>query len=105
MKLLTKAIENKLPALNSTEHIQLDDKICQVKFFNPCGSWTWYAVEYDPIDKIFFGWVDGQFPEWGLFALDELQEYRGQFGLGIERDMHFPPTQMKNITDYQKRGM
>jgi len=27
--------------------------------------------------------------EWGYFSLDELASYRGRFGLGIERDLHF----------------
>jgi hypothetical protein len=28
------------------------------KFFHPFSSWTWYATEYDPEDKIFYGLVD-----------------------------------------------
>jgi hypothetical protein len=27
--------------------------------------------------------------EWGYFSLDELESYKGQFGLGIERDLYF----------------
>mgnify|MGYP001588483717 FL=1 len=30
--------------------------------------------------------------EWGSFALQELQDFKGQFGLGIERDLHFKET-------------
>lgn len=105
MKLLTKAILKKLPALYSDQNTACDDKICIVKFFDPCGSWTWYATEFDPETGIFFGWVDGQFPEWGNFALSEMAAYRGRFGLGIERDMYFTPKPMHQIADYKKKGM
>lgn len=102
MKLLTEEIKKQLPALYSTEQIPCDEKICIAKFFNPCGSWTWYAVEYDPTDKIFFGWVKGDFPEWGPFSLEELQNYKGPLGIGIERDRFFTPKKMKDIEDYKK---
>jgi hypothetical protein len=62
------------------------------KFFNPTGAGTWYATEYDPKDRIFFGYVSifGDWnDEWGYFSLDELENYRGRFGLGIERDLYF----------------
>ena len=81
----------------------LADKICQVKFFHPFCSWTWYATEFDPESGIFFGWVDGDFPEWGNFSLDEMEAVKVR-GLGIERDMHFKPKPMKEIPDYQQRG-
>jgi hypothetical protein len=29
------------------------------------------------------------FPEFGTVSLEELAVYRGPFGLGIERDLHF----------------
>jgi len=103
MKLLTKAIEKKLPALYATENVKPDDKICQVKFFDPCGGWTWLAVEYDPVEKLFFGWVDGFEAEWGYFSLDELASVRNRMGLGIERDLYFTPKPMKEIDYYQRR--
>jgi hypothetical protein len=42
--LLTKAIRAALPALYSQEDKGLE-AIAVVKFFNPAGSWTWYATE------------------------------------------------------------
>ena len=59
------------------------------KFFNPSGAGTWYATEYDPETKLFFGYVSifgDHCDEWGSFSLKELEEFRGRFGLGIERD-------------------
>ena len=96
MMLLTKEIRNKIPALRETDG-QGDDAIVQVKFFDPTGSWTWYAVEGEPIldedgnevDFHFFGLVKGFENELGYFSLNELASVRGRFGLGIERDMYF----------------
>ena len=89
MKLLTKEIEKKLPALYETENVPMADKKLVVKFFDPCGSWTWYGVEYDPDQEMFFGFVDGYEKEWGYFSLVELKKIKTSFGLGIERDMYF----------------
>ena len=105
MKLLTKELEKKIPALYSTDgKTPLEDKICYIRFFHPRSSWTWFAVEYDPESKIFFGWVDGSFPEWGEFSLEEMESVKDSWGLGIERDLYFTPKPMKNIPEYQKRG-
>ena len=105
MMLMTKEIKDKIPALYSTDGKgELEDRICYVKFFHPFSNWTWYAIEFDPKSGIFFGWVDGAFPEWGNFSLQEMQQVKVH-GLGMERDRHFTPKPMKEIPDYQKRGM
>ena len=96
MMLLTKEIRKKLPKLRETEG-QGDDAIVIVKFFDPCGSWTWYAVEGEPIldedgneiDFQFYGMVDGFEKELGYFNLGELASVKNRLGIGIERDRHF----------------
>jgi hypothetical protein len=63
-----------------------------VKLFNPCGAATSLLTEIDPDDEtIAWGLCDlGMgFPEFGTVSLTELAEYRGRFGLGIERDLYF----------------
>jgi hypothetical protein len=90
MKLLTKAIEKEFKKVGRQEKVK--DPVIIAKFFNPTGASTWYATEYDPEDHCFFGYVDlygDGGGEWGYFSLDELAEFRGQFGLGIERDLYF----------------
>ena len=87
MKLLTKEIEKKLPALYETENVSTADKKLVVKFFG--GIWTWYGVEYDADQELFFGFVDGYEKEWGYFSLAELKKNKTSFGLGVERDMYF----------------
>lgn len=49
MKLLTKEIAKRLPPLYSTEEIDTEEKIAQVKFFHPCGRYTFFACEGNAI--------------------------------------------------------
>lgn len=91
MKLITKAIEKKLlnTPLYSTDGKMVKDVL--VKFFNPCGSGTWYVFEAEKNgnDWEFFGLVDLFEKELGYFTLSELESIRLPFGLSIERDMYF----------------
>jgi hypothetical protein len=98
MKLMTKTLERRFKEVGS----QADDRdpIIVAKFFNPTGAGTWLASAYDPQDRMFFGYVSifGDWnDEWGSFSLDELEEYRGRFGLGIERDLHFPEQRASQV--------
>jgi len=94
MKLLTKELLSKLPALYSQENEKDPMVIC--KFFAVWTSWTWYAIEFDGKD-LFFGYVAGDYPELGYFSRSELQELKGPMGLSIERDMYFEPTRLSKI--------
>ena len=88
MKLLTKEIERKIPALYTQEG-KGDDARVYVKFFTPDSNWTWYATEFDPETGTFFGLVDGFEKELGYFTLAELETAKGPMGLDIERDMYW----------------
>ncbi len=63
-----------------------------VKLFDTFGSATWYLTEYNPVDKIAFGYVVGLAnDEWGYVSIDELEEIK-HASLGvprIERDLYF----------------
>jgi hypothetical protein len=87
MDLLTAEIREALPSLRSTEPLGMDAPII-VKYFTPTSSWTWYATEFDGED-LFFGLVDGHCKEIGYFSLSELEQFRGPYGLGVERDLYF----------------
>lgn len=89
MILLTEELAQRFSEVGSQEN--QEDPIVIAKFFNPSGAGTWYATEYDPIEKIFFGYVSifGDWnDEWGSFSLAELEDYH-YMGLGIERDLGF----------------
>lgn len=101
MKLLTKEILARFKKVGSQEHSE--DPIVICKFFNPSGAGTWYATEYNEDEKIFFGYVSifgDENDEWGYFTLAELEAYKGNFGLGIERDIY---SKEKPISNYIKQ--
>lgn len=72
MKLLTKAVRKQLPPLYAMD--EEPDPLVICKFFFPAFHWTWYAIEFDG-DDLFFGFVDGDFPELGYFRLSELTSH------------------------------
>ena len=103
MKLLTKQLEKRFAQVGSQENHA--DPLIIAKFFNPTGAGTWYASEYDPKTRTFFGYVSifGDWnDEWGYFSLDELEAYRGKFGLGIERDRFFREDRASRIINCMK---
>jgi hypothetical protein len=95
VKLLTKEIMKRLPPVGSQEGTA--DPIAQVKFFTPWTGWTWWATEYDPGTREFFGLVQGFEVELGYFSLDEMEAVKGPGGLTIERDLYFEPTALSAI--------
>jgi hypothetical protein len=68
MQLLPGGTAGTLPPLYATEGTPVQQKVLYVKFFDPHTQWTWYACEYDPKERIFFGYVVGQTREWGEFS-------------------------------------
>ncbi len=112
MKLLTEEIKQQLPPLYSQENEK--DPIVYCKFFDPVGSWTWYAIEGSPVDENgyfdtdkekvdfhIFGFVIGVEPELGYFSLRELKNAKqGLTGLRawpLERDRYFTPCRLSEI--------
>ncbi len=96
MKLLTKAIEAKLPALYTNEDKPKEETPIIVKFFDPTGRYTFYVTEGEKRedgDWLFFGYVESaitpDFDELGYTTLSELESVKGKLGLGIERDLHY----------------
>tara|TARA_Y100000296_G_C5099782_1_gene219327 strand:+ start:168 stop:464 length:297 start_codon:yes stop_codon:yes gene_type:complete len=96
MKLLTQAIRKQLPTIGATEG-QGREAVAQVKFFTPWSNWTWYGVEYDTDQHLFYGLVDGFDKELGYFSLDELEQVSGPLGMKIERDIYFDPTPLSEL--------
>lgn len=74
------------------------DPIVVAKLFDIAGSGTWYLTEFDPKDKIAFGYVTGlAYDEWGDVYIPELEEIL-HFGIPrIERDLYF---KQKPISEY-----
>jgi hypothetical protein len=107
MQLLTKALRKRFEEIGRQDG---SDPIIVCKFFDPAGSWTWYATEFDGTD-IFFGYVVGHYPEWGSFSLRELQTVNrsvpvyaegkllGKLPVAIERDLYFKECRFSEIPE------
>jgi len=105
-KFITKDILKRLPPLYANEEKDPSEVKVIAKWFNPTGAGTWFATEYDPEERIFFGYVtlgDDDCAELGYFSRDELESYRGRFGLGIERDQWFKGATLQEVMDKKGR--
>ena len=101
--MVTKKLEKRFVEIGSQEHVK--DPIVVAKYFNPTGPGIWYATEYDPKPRMFFGYVSvfGDWnDEWGYFSLDELISYQKQFRLGLERDLYFEERPFSDVV--KKKG-
>ena len=97
MKLTKKEKEMLVKEYNRPE----DQKkgIAYVKLFNPTGTGTWYLTELNPETNVAFGLAGIQEWELGYIDLNELAAFKGQFGLGIEKDRWFCCTPLEAIQD------
>lgn len=83
------------PQIYSQERTD-DDAIAYVRIFDPCGSWTWYVMEWDGKDEA-FGLVCGHCREFGYIPLRELAFIEGPLGIGLEIDVWFKPMALREI--------
>jgi len=115
-KYLTKAIERKLPPLYATNGLPEDKRKVWTKYFLPGTRWTWYALEYDPRDRLFFGLVISDMVpkgELGYFSLDELMQsvrvpmrirmmdtgevIERKVPMRVERDIYWAPVSLAEV--------
>jgi hypothetical protein len=88
MKILTKKIKDQL-VKNHNEQDGTKSFKAVLKLFNPTGIGTWYLSELDPETNNAYGLCCLHEKELGYVNIDELLEFKGRFGLGIERDLYF----------------
>lgn len=102
MKLITKELLKRFEKVG--DQSEIENPVFIAKFFNPAGSQTWYASEYDPETKIAFGYVTGMIvDEWGSFSITELESINLPFGLKIERDIHFSEITFNDLMQKNQR--
>lgn len=107
MKLLTKALKEKLRRSRIYSKVDVENPKIIVKFFTPWSNWTWYVIEGQQCsngggrgtDYLFFGLVEGFETELGYFRLSELESLEGPGGLKVERDLYFGD---KTLNDVRK---
>ena len=98
MKIITKEIEARLPALYANEGKSADQVPVVFKLFNPCGAGNWYITEGeldaagDHTQSTLFGLCCIHEAELGYVNLGELLAIKLRFGLKIERDLHWSGT-------------
>lgn len=97
MKLLTKKIQERAEV--QYKQGSSFKQMVVAKFFDPCGNFTWWLMNKDPKSTYCWGIVSGFAVECGSFDIDELQQYKGKFGLGIERDKWFTPITAQELWD------
>ncbi|MDP1854229.1 MAG: DUF2958 domain-containing protein [Candidatus Omnitrophota bacterium] len=104
----TKEEMAKLPAFYSSEEVHLKKKMIHMHFF--IGGCDWYACEYSPEEKCFFGFAilnnDLEMAEWGYFSLEELSSLKVSF-VEVDRDLHWNPckaSEVKKIREAQRWG-
>ena len=73
------------------ETAEEEDPIVYKKVKGAVLPWTWYIYEADKEIGLFMAFVDGEFPESGTVALEELKM------AGIEIDYKFKPTPLSEV--------
>lgn len=98
MKLMTQELQKRFEEVGSQEENKNPTVIAH--FFHPLSNSDWYATEYDPENKIFFGYAsltkEPGFDEFGYFSKEELESVK-IMGLGIERDLYWQEKPMREI--------
>ena len=82
---------DRLPTITQIAGTGRDEVVCKVKLFNPTGRATWYIAAYNPDTRVAWGVTHVYGPELGLISMSAIVDFRGKFGLPIERDLHYSP--------------
>lgn len=93
MKLLTEELKARFKNFGTQDP---EDPVVLAKFFHPYSSRVWYATEYNPETREFFGWVKWDFPELGYFTLDELENVWHMW-LPMERDKFWKEKKLSEV--------
>ena len=93
MELLTKELEEKLPAFLEQDGLGGDAVVYAI--FESF-TWTWYVLEYNPKNQMFFGIVDGIEQEYGYFSLHQLYDLVLS-GIPVLLRKNFEPTTVKEL--------
>jgi len=85
-------LQKNLPRLYDTEDTKIGDKIVYVRYYEINSGWQWFLTEYDPNERLCFGYVKGFCNEWGYFSLNEMEQIDTIF-----RDEIFKPKKFSQL--------
>lgn len=94
---------NVLP-LYATESTSAQDKTIFARLFALASAATWYIAEFDPEQRLAFGYADLGDPvsaEWGYISVAELESLRWLGVPRVELDLHFTPTKFGDLKEVQ----
>lgn len=97
MKMMTKELEAAFAKQGGTDGKGEGKTLVLAHFF--AGSWDWWATEYNPHNRTFFGLVKGFEVELGYFSMDELEQNSCDvrpFG-GVERDLYWSAKTLADV--------
>lgn len=88
-------LPSNIPKLYATEKVDAKDKVMHARLFALGSAATWLIAEYDPKERIAFGYADlhggGQDAEWGYISIEELESLKFLGIPRVELDAHFTP--------------
>lgn len=100
-KLIPTTIAKKIPSLEATAQLGIEDQVAHVRLFLPGTAATWWISSLDVEGDLAFGFAtlgDPEMAELGYISLSELEGLRvGLFR--VERDLHFSPTPMSEVIE------
>jgi hypothetical protein len=101
MKLVTKAMLKRLPALDSMPQVPLEERQALARFFTPWDDWSWYVLEGSQQpdgDIVFLGYVvSSHGADFGSFSLSDLQQDFDARCMRVERDKMFVPCSVAEL--------
>jgi len=87
-----------MPRLYEAQSVPYPERWVQARFLRENGEW--FAVEYDPEQQLFYGYIDVRPgpPHWGYFGLDEIVDcWIPSLCPELELDLAWAPRQVKEI--------
>jgi hypothetical protein len=101
-----------MPRMGDSSKLHREEIKIPLKVFNASGSQTWFLYEYDPEDRIFFGFAnlgDSMYAECGIIPMDELLEYNDTtpfLRFNLDRDEHWNAERtLKEVMDMVNSGV
>ena len=95
---LDKSLIVSLPGLHETLQVPLSETIVKIHFVRENGEW--FATEYDPDERRFFGYIDERpgSPHWGFFELEGVSDcYIPSLCPNAEIDADWTPKKAKDV--------
>jgi len=94
-------MEETIPKLYQTDNQPIKTRKIYAHYFCALKNYDWFAYEYDPETREFFGFANldnPDFAELGYFSLTEFEELNKMYGFNIiERDTVFQPQTTQDV--------